>query len=109
MEVKGYPNLWALGDTTDLPVPKAGTAAHFEAIVVAERVVAELRSAPPDPHRARYDGHVICFMETGHRKAARLDFDYKRPLEPRGPNLMNHYLKLVFRQAYWSHLASGMF
>jgi len=109
LEVKGYPNLWALGDTTNLPVPKAGTAAHFEAIVVAERIVAELRGAPPDPHRARYDGHVICFMETGHRKAARLDFDYKRPLEPGGPNLMNHYLKLVSRQAYWSHLASGMF
>jgi hypothetical protein len=49
------------------------------------------------------------FMETGHRKAARLDFDYKRPLEPGGPDLMNHYLKLVSRQAYWNHLASGMF
>jgi len=109
LEVKGYPNMWALGDTTDLMVPKAGSAAHFEAVVVAERIVAQLRGDVPDPQRARYDGHVICFMETGHRKAVLLDFDYKRPLKPRRPSLMNHYVKLVFRHAYWSILASGMF
>ena len=71
--------------------------------------MAELRGDVPDPQRGRYDGRVVCFMETGHRNAALLDFDYKHSLKPRGSNLMNQYLKLVFRQAYWSLLASGMF
>src|SRR5271165_1004165 len=110
LEVKRHANVWAIGDTTDLVVPKAGSAAHFEAVVVAEeRIVAEFRGDVPDPQRGRYDGHVVCFMETGHRNAALLDFGYKHSLKPRGSNLMNHYLKLVFRQAYWSLLASGMF
>ena len=55
--------------------PKARSAAHFEAVVVAERIVAELRGDVPDPQRGRYDGHVVCFIETGHRNAAFLDFD----------------------------------
>ena len=40
LNVKGKPNIWALGDATDLPLSKAGSTAHFEAPVVAERVAA---------------------------------------------------------------------
>ena len=45
-------NIWALGDATDLPLSKAGSTAHFEAPVVAERVVAPSRAASP-PARTR--------------------------------------------------------
>ena len=38
LQVGGRPNVFALGDATDLPLSKAGSTAHFEAPVVAERV-----------------------------------------------------------------------
>ena len=38
LAVKGRDDIWALGDATDLPLSKAGSTAHFEAPVVAERV-----------------------------------------------------------------------
>ncbi len=37
-----YPNIYALGDATDLPLSKAGSTAHFEAPIVAERVSARV-------------------------------------------------------------------
>ena len=37
LQVGGRPNVFALGDATDLPLSKAGSTAHFEAPVVAER------------------------------------------------------------------------
>ncbi len=43
LEVKGQPHIYALGDATDLPVSKSGSAAHFEAKVVAYRLIAEIR------------------------------------------------------------------
>ena len=37
LNVGERPNVWALGDATDLPLSKAGSTAHFEAPVVAEQ------------------------------------------------------------------------
>ena len=39
---RGWIDIFALGDATDLPLSKAGSTAHFEAPVVTERIV-ELR------------------------------------------------------------------
>lgn len=43
LDVKGQSHIYALGDATDLPVSKSGSAAHFEAKVVAHRLIAEIR------------------------------------------------------------------
>ena len=40
LEVGNRPNVFAVGDATDLPLSKAGSTAHFEAPVVAERIAA---------------------------------------------------------------------
>ena len=39
-DITRFPNVYALGDATDLPLSKAGSTAHFEAPIVAERVAA---------------------------------------------------------------------
>ncbi len=50
LEVKGHEGvIFALGDATDLPVSKSGSAAHFEAKVVAARLVAAVRGDAPAP------------------------------------------------------------
>ena len=40
LEVKDVERVYALGDATDLPVSKSGSAAHFEAKVIASRIEA---------------------------------------------------------------------
>ena len=108
LQVKGYPNLWALGDTTDLPISKAGSTAHFEAPVIVERLAAALRNATPDPKHAEYQGHVMCFLETGYGKASMLNFDYEHPPKVAEPSHTVHYEKLVFNKAYWYLVPTGV-
>lgn len=47
LQVKDHPEMYALGDTTNLPISKAGSTAHFEGPVVAERLAAQLRGLEP--------------------------------------------------------------
>lgn len=108
LQVKGTNNIWALGDTTDLPISKAGSTAHFEAPVVVDRLVAALRGTAPDPKHAEYKGHVMCFLETGHGKASLLDFDYSRPPKVAEPSAVVHYQKLAFNKAYWYLVPTGV-
>lgn len=70
LEVKELEQVYALGDATDLPVSKSGSAAHIEAKVVAARILADIRSEAPKKGEALYDGEVMCFLETGYHKAA---------------------------------------
>ena len=47
LEADGRRNVYALGDATDLPLSKAGSTAHFEAPVVAERITAAIMRSRP--------------------------------------------------------------
>ena len=60
------PNVFALGDATDLPTSKAGSVTHFEAEVLTENIARYLADQELD---AGYDGHANCFIETGFHKA----------------------------------------
>ncbi len=105
LEVAGLTNVWALGDTTDLPISKAGSTAHFEAPVVVERLLARLRG---EETAVNYEGHVMCFLETGYNRATLLDFDYQRPPTPAAPNAIVHYQKMAFNKAYWYLVPTGV-
>ena len=63
LQVGGRPNVFALGDATDLPLSKAGSTAHFEAPVVAERIAAAVDGREVDDRRGVYQGRVMCFFE----------------------------------------------
>jgi sulfide:quinone oxidoreductase len=108
LQVKGCSNIWALGDTTDLPISKAGSTAHFEAPIIVERLSASLRGIIPEPKHAEYHGHVMCFLETGYGKASMLNFDYEHPPEVAEPSHMVHYEKMVFNKAYWYLVPTGV-
>ncbi|HEY7414580.1 MAG TPA: hypothetical protein VH593_05270 [Ktedonobacteraceae bacterium] len=64
-------HLYALGDTIDLPVSKSGSAAHFEAKVVAHRLIAQIRDETLKSHEGLYDGEVMCFLGAGQNKRRR--------------------------------------
>jgi sulfide:quinone oxidoreductase len=104
----GIERVFALGDATDLPVSKSGSAAHFEAKVVAHRIVALVRGEDPDPRNAAYNGDVMCFLEAGHNTATQLVFDYEHPPQPPRPSLFYHMEKQLFNYAYWHLVPPGL-
>lgn len=105
LQVKGHPNLYAIGDATDLPVSKSGAAAHFEARVVAHRLIAAVRGLSDD---SRYTGQVMCFIETGRGQASQIIFDYNHPPQPPRPNAYFHYEKALLNRAYWHLVPTGV-
>lgn len=68
-----FPNVYAIGDVTSAPVPKAGVFAEGAAGAVADHLIAELRrGAAPKP----YDGAASCYIEFGGQKVGRVDVDF---------------------------------
>ena len=107
LQVGGRANVYALGDATDLPLSKAGSTAHFEAPIVAERIAATVRGRQPEGKHASYEGKVMCFFEVGDGKGTLLQFDYDHPPKPPKPNRMWHLGKIVFNKTYWHTVPKG--
>jgi sulfide:quinone oxidoreductase len=106
-EIPRYPDIYALGDATDLPLSKAGSTAHFEAPIVAERVSARVLGREPEGKDASYTGKVICFFEVGDGKGTLLQFDYDHPPRPPKPNQLWHVGKIIFNKTYWHTVPKG--
>ena len=115
LQAKVKPNVFALGDATDVSASKAGSVAHFEGDVLTGNV---RRFLAGEPLTASYDGHTNCFIETGHGKALLIDFNYDtEPLSGHYPrriglpllrqSRLNHLGKLAFQQFYWHGLLPG--
>ena len=116
LQTHARPNVFALGDATNLPISKAGSVTHFEGDVLTENVRRFLAGEELD---ASYDGHANCFVETGFGKALLIDFNYEtEPLPGRYPGAagplpllresrLNHLGKLMFQWLYWHALLPG--
>ena len=104
LQVEGQERIFAMGDATNLPISKSGSTAHFEAPVVASRIASLIRGTPP---KSNYGGRVMCFLETGNRKATVLRFDYEHPPAPPQPNVLWHSAKWMFNRLYWSTVPQG--
>ncbi|MFP3132802.1 MAG: FAD/NAD(P)-binding oxidoreductase [Nitrososphaeria archaeon] len=105
LNVKGYDDAYAIGDATDLPVSKAGSAADFEAAVVATNIHDQLKGLAPS---MRYNGRVMCFMTTAIGEATILIFDYDHPPVLPPPNFACYWYKLVYNRMYWTITAKGL-
>ena len=100
-----HSDIWALGDTTDIPISKSGSVAHYEAPVVAAQLVAAARGEPaPADH---YEGKVMCFLETGRGQATTIRFDYEHPPVSPRPARVWHWGKALFNKTYWHTVPQG--
>jgi sulfide:quinone oxidoreductase len=112
-----HPNIFAIGDASDIPASKAGSVAHFAMDLFGENFLAHIEGRPMT---ALFDGHANCFIESGHGKGLLIDFNYdteplpgKYPLPGIGPfsllkeTELNHWGKLMFRWMYWNILLPG--
>jgi sulfide:quinone oxidoreductase len=115
LQTAASPEVFALGDATDLPTSKAGSVTHFEADVLAKNIVRHLSGRELEPG---YDGHANCFIETGFHRALLIDFNYEtEPLPGRFPaavglpllteSFLNHMAKVAFQWFYWHTLLPG--
>jgi sulfide:quinone oxidoreductase len=115
LQAHAAPNVFAIGDATDLPSSKAGSVTHFEGEVLSDNIERFLAGRDLV---SRFDGHANCFIETGFHKALLIDFNYdQEPLPGHFPSAfglpllresrLNHLGKLAFQWVYWHALLPG--
>lgn len=98
LNMEGRQNVFVLGDTTNLPISKAGSTAHFEAEVLGENIAALVKLGAPV---RKYDGKVFCFIQTGSASATYAMFNYVKPPEPKAPTRSIYWFKLAYNKLYW--------
>jgi len=79
-----YPGVYAVGDVTNVPAPKAGMFAEGAARVVGESLIRQVKGGEkPQP----YSGAGSCYVEFGEEKVGRVDVDFFS-----GPTVKGEYL-----------------
>ncbi len=100
-------NVYAIGDAVAIPLengmmlPKAGVFAHAQAEAVARNVAAQIEGSTAE---TIFDGHGLCFVETGDGKAGMASGNFYASPRPdvslRRPSRAWHMGKVAFEQ-YW--------
>ena len=74
-----YPNVFSLGDCSNLPTSKTGAAIRKQAPVVVSNLLSVRAGGDP---AAQYDGYTSCPVVTGRGKLIMAEFAYdKKPIE----------------------------
>ncbi|MDD5369275.1 MAG: FAD/NAD(P)-binding oxidoreductase [Anaerolineaceae bacterium] len=118
LQSKGWENVWVMGDANNIPASKAGSVIHFQLETVVENLLAHIAGKELPAH---FDGHSLCYIETGSGKAVLIDFSYDTeplagtyPVPAFGPfsllreSTFNHWGKLAFRHMYWDLMMRGI-
>jgi len=101
-----YPNVFGLGDASNLPTSKTGAAVRKQAPVVVTNLASAMRGEPPV---ARYDGYTSCPLVTGYGKLVLAEFDYDKnsqetfPLDQSEERLSMYLLKKYGLPAFYWH------
>ncbi|HWG33883.1 MAG TPA: FAD/NAD(P)-binding oxidoreductase [Gemmatimonadaceae bacterium] len=99
LTMNDHDNVYVIGDATNIPVSKTGSAAHFEAEVASDNIVSVIKTGVPV---REYDGRVYCFIEAGFDRATHNAFDYINLPELKPPTKSVHWFKVAYNQMYWS-------
>jgi sulfide:quinone oxidoreductase len=77
-----FPGVYAVGDVTSAPTPKAGVFAESAAAAVAEHLVAQIRgTGDPRP----FDGQGACYVEFGDKMVGRMNANFFPGTKPTAP------------------------
>lgn len=101
LNVGGQANTFAVGDSTNLPISKAGSVAHFQAEALGENLVHLLTGGAAAHH---YDGKAFCFIEAGLNTATSISFDYHTPPVLTPPTQAVHWFKQAYNRIHWLNL-----
>jgi sulfide:quinone oxidoreductase len=118
LQSEKWQNVWVMGDATNVPASKAGSVVHFQLHTMVNNILAHMHGKEaPD----KFDGHSLCYIESGNKKAAMIDFNYDveplpgtYPVPLLGPfsllkeTTFNHWGKLAFKYMYWYLMLQGI-
>lgn len=106
-----FSNIFALGDSSNLPTSKTGAAIRKQAPVVAENL---LNAIGGKPLSAKYNGYTSCPLVTGYDSLIMAEFGYDlKPQEtfPFDQNKERYSMYLVKKwvlpQLYWNGMLKG--
>jgi len=77
-----FPNIFGIGDCSNLPTSKTGAAIRKQAPVVTANLLAAIAK---QPLKASYDGYTSCPLITGIGKLVLAEFNYKKVPEETFP------------------------
>lgn len=112
LAARDLPDVFVLGDAADLPTPKLGSVAHYEAQLLADNLLRRVHGLEVRP---TFDGHASSFVETGGGRALLLDRDYAHaPAHGRmgwlpllEQSRFAHFGKRAFPFVYWNVVLPG--
>jgi len=118
LQSDNWQNVWVLGDAANIPASKAGSVIHFEMETAVANILAHI-AGKEMTHK--FDGHSLCFIESGYNKAVMIDFSYEQepiygtyPFPVVGPlsllkeTTFNHWGKMGFRIMYYDMMLKGI-
>ncbi len=118
LQSQNWENIWVLGDAANIPASKAGAVIHFQMDIAVDNILQHM-AGKEMTHK--FDGHSLCYIESGYNKAVMIDFSYdqepifgKYPFPVVGPfsllreSFINHLGKLAFRFMYYDMLLKGI-
>jgi sulfide:quinone oxidoreductase len=68
-----FPDVYAIGDVTSAPVPRAGVIAEGEASTLADVLIARVTGGPSAPP---YSGELTCYIEMGDDTVGIVDANF---------------------------------
>ncbi|EPX59083.1 Oxidoreductase (flavoprotein) [Cystobacter fuscus DSM 2262] len=107
-----YPEVFALGDASDLPTSRTGAAIRKEAPVLVENLLSVMAGREPT---AKYDGYASCPLTTAYGKLLLAEFGYEGKPTPTFPFIDSikerHDMWLLKKyglpQLYWKLMLRG--
>lgn len=107
-----YPNIFAIGDSANLPTAKTAAGVMSQAPILVHNL---LRSIEGKPLNAKYDGYQSCPLFTGDNKLLLVEFKYNgiahetfSPTYQTEPNELFYFMKKeVFPRAYFDFMPKG--
>lgn len=112
LQHKKYPNVFGIGDCTNLPTAKTAAAVAAQSAVLSRTISRILKNQKPDKI---YDGYTSCPLVTSYKSVILAEFDYNgQPLETFPINqakerrIMYHMKADVMPHLYWHGLLRGL-
>uniref|UniRef100_A0A674EZ83 Sulfide:quinone oxidoreductase, mitochondrial n=1 Tax=Salmo trutta TaxID=8032 RepID=A0A674EZ83_SALTR len=106
-----YPNVFGIGDCTNLPTAKTAAAVAAQSSILDRTISKVLKNETPD---RKYDGYTSCPLVTSYSTVILAEFDYSgQPLETfpidqsKERWTMYHMKANVMPQLYWHGLLKG--
>jgi sulfide:quinone oxidoreductase len=106
-----FPNVFSLGDASNLPTSKTGAAIRSQAPVAARNMVCVMKGLPKSAH---YNGYTSCPLVTGYKSLIMAEFDYdSKPAETfpidQSKERYSMFLvkKYVLPRLYWHFMLKG--